>query len=109
LVYDTSLAERLRQSLIKSPGLSEKKMFGGVAFLLNGNMVCGVYHKNLVLRVGKDSYETAIKKKHTRPFDISGRPMRGWVMVEPAGYEGKKVLEAWIALAMEHVQRLPPK
>lgn len=79
MAYDEGLAHRVGEILGDLPGLVEKKMFGGVGFMLHGNMACGIHKENLIVRVGPEKYETALNSPHTRPFDITGKPMKGWV------------------------------
>jgi hypothetical protein len=83
-------------------------MFGGTCHILRGNMMAGVYKDYLILRLGEQAAEDALGKPFARPFDITGRPLRGWVMVEAAGVEGD-ALECWLALAREYAESLPPK
>ena len=108
MAYDEKLAERVRSALGRKRGLSEKKMFGGICFFLRGNMIGGIRENELILRVG-DGAEKALKRKHTRPFDITGRTMRGFVMVEPAGFRSKASLENWLKPAVANARSLPPK
>ena len=82
MAYDEALADRVLKALSDQPDLVEKKMFGGVGYLLRGNMACGVHKDKLIVRVGPAGYEEAISRPHTAPFDITGRAMKGWVMVE---------------------------
>lgn len=105
---DPKLTERIRLSTKGGP-LKERVMFGGVAFFLNGNMCVGVYHKDLILRIGEDQAEPALKKPHVSPMDITGRPMRGWVMVTPDGCKTRHQLDGWIARAQKFVGELPAK
>jgi hypothetical protein len=109
MAYNLDLAERLRVILHSQPGVDEKRMFGGVGFLLNGNLLCGVHKEQLVLRLGKQNYEAALKLAHTRPFDITGRPMSGWLMVDPQSYEDEAQLIYWVGLALTFVNTLPVK
>ena len=88
---------------------SRKKMFGGVCHLLNGNMFCGVHKEFLILRLGEKEGGEALQKPHTRPFDITGRPMKGWVMVSAKGFASDTDLADWLALAREFAGSLPPK
>ncbi len=105
---DPELTERLRQSAKDGP-LKERVMFGGVAFFLNGNMCVGVYHKDLILRIGEDQAVQALKKTHVTPMDITGKPMRGWIKVAPAGCKTKRQLDDWIDKAVRFVNTLPRK
>jgi hypothetical protein len=84
-------------------------MFGGVCFLLNGNLLVGVWKDSLIARVGRDAYESALREEYTREFDITGRPMKGWVMVEPDGIDDDHQLSRWIDQATEFVRTLPFK
>ena len=85
--YDEELAGRVREVLRATEGVSERKMFGGLAFMLNGNMCCGVDQTNLMLRVGPERYDEALAKPHAGLFDFTGRPMRGFVYVSQEGFE----------------------
>jgi len=107
--YDEELAQRIRADLARLPGLTEKKMFGGIAFLLHGNMTCGIHGDDLIARVGPARYEQALAQAHARPFDLTGRPMAGWVAVQPAGYASEHDLKAWIEQAVEFSRSLPGK
>ena len=84
-------------------------MFGGVGFLLNGNMCVGVWKEFLIIRCGKDNYHDALSQSHARQFDITGRAMSGWVMIEPEGFEKDSDLAAWVQLAVDFVNTLPAK
>ena len=109
MAFDERLAERIRAAIGSPPNLVEKRMFGGIGFLVRGNMACGVNQDRLIVRVGPDAYETALAKPHVRPFDMTGRPMRGWVMVEPAGTAAVEGLEAWVEQGVAFALTLPPK
>ncbi len=89
-------------------GATRKKMFGGTCHLINGNMMCGVYKDYLILRLGKEQAEEALKQPHVKIFDITGKPMKGWVMVSEEGYNGA-ALEQWLAKAQTFAESLPPK
>ena len=84
-------------------------MFGGVCHLLNGNMVCGVYKDYLILRLGQKASSAALKKAHTRPFDITGKPMKSWVMIDEGGFQSEDQLRSWLNQAKDFVKTLPPK
>ncbi len=104
------LADRIRGVIGDDPNISERKMFGGVCFMLNGNMLCGGSGTgNLMLRVGKELEAEARTKAHTRPMDFTGKPMKGFVYVEPEGFMTDKQLAEWIAFATRFVGALPPK
>jgi TfoX/Sxy family transcriptional regulator of competence genes len=109
MAYDEGLAQRIREVLGERPELVEKKMFGGIGFMLQGNMACGVLKDELIVRVGPERYEEALTKPHTRPFDFSGRPMRGWVMVASDGYESDEALQGWVQQGVDFALSLPPK
>jgi TfoX/Sxy family transcriptional regulator of competence genes len=94
--YDEKAAERARKALSGRRGMSEKKMFGGIAFMLNGAMCCGVLKDDLVVRVGAALNAKALAQPHTRPFDFTGKPMAGIVYVAPAGYRSGAALGKWI-------------
>jgi TfoX/Sxy family transcriptional regulator of competence genes len=108
MAYNQELEKRLHAIVSKWSGTATKKMFGGVCVLLNGNMVCGVHKDNLILRLGVDNQQNAQQKPFVKPFDITGKPMKGWVMVEPAGYTGD-LLNNWVELARKFAVTLPPK
>jgi TfoX/Sxy family transcriptional regulator of competence genes len=109
MAYDEVLALRIRTALGPLPNLDEKKMFGGVGFLLNGNMACGVHKNDLIVRVGAVRYKQALSRPHTRPFDMTGRPMAGWIMVTPQGCQAEHDLKAWINQGLEFTSTLPGK
>jgi TfoX/Sxy family transcriptional regulator of competence genes len=109
MAYDEGLAQRIREALGEPPGLIEKKMFGGVGFMVRGNMACGVNKDDLIVRVGAKGYEEALARSHTRPFDMTGRPMKGWVMVSADGYESDDALKDWVQQGVEFALSLPPK
>lgn len=105
---DPTLTERLRAATTDSP-LIERVMFGGVAFFLRGNFCCGIYHDLMVLRLGEEQAEHAIFRPHVVPMDITGKPMRGWVMVKPPGCRTKRQLDTWLEQAVMFVDTLPAK
>ena len=107
--YDEVIADRVRRLMRNRRGQLEKKMFGGVGFLLRGNMCCGVWKEFLILRVGREQYAECLAKPFTQEFDITGRPMQGWVMVEPGGFKTDTDLQDWIALAVDICRTLPAK
>jgi hypothetical protein len=107
MAFNEELAERIRQGLARRKGIEEKKMFGGIGFLLNGNMLVGVWQDCLIARVGPDGYEEALLEPHVREFDITGRSMTGWVAVGPQGVEKKDQLADWIGRATRFVRTLP--
>lgn len=105
--YDEQLDARIAE-IVEPWGTTRKKMFGGTCHLLFGNMMAGVYKDYLVLRLGIERSESALASPHVKPFDITGRPMKGWVMVEPGGVRGE-ALESWLEMTRDFVQTLPPK
>ena len=109
MAFDESLVGGIRDALAHKRNIEEKKMFGGVGFLLNGNMLVGVWKDSLIVRVGPDAYEEALLEPHVKEFDITGRPMKGWVLVEPTGVEDDNQLKVWIQHAMNFVGMLPGK
>jgi hypothetical protein len=109
MAYDETVAQQVRKALTKYPGITEKKMFGGLAFLLRGNMCCGIMGNELMVRVGPQGYEAALSRPHTRKMDFTGKPLKGFVYVSPAGFGAKKGFEAWIEKATEFALSLPPK
>ena len=109
MAFSEELAARIRQSLARKKGVEEKKMFGGVGFLLNGNLLVGVWRDSLNVRLGPDEGDEALKEPHVKEFDITGRPMKGWVLVGPEGVEGEEQLGGWIERATKFVKRLPAK
>ena len=109
MTYNQTLAERIRSQLGSSDEIKEKKMFGGLGFIVNGNMACGIIGDDLVVRIGPEHYTQALSQPHTRPFDFSGKPMAGWIYVEPVGYEADRELKNWIQQGMKFARSLPPK
>ena len=109
MAFSETLAGRIRQQLARRKNVEEKKMFGGVGFLLGGNLLVGVWKESLVVRLGPDEGEEALKEPHVKEFDITGRPMRNWVLVEPAGVEDDDQLAGWIGRAVKFVGSLPAK
>jgi hypothetical protein len=106
--YDEGLAERVRELLADRPDLSERKMFGGIGFLLGGNMCCGVLGDELVARVGPGG-DSALVEPHVRPFDFTGRPMGGFVLVGPEATESDDDLDRWVARCEAFASSLAPK
>ena len=109
MAYDEELADRIRELVSAQKGLTEKKMFGGLAFLVAGNMCVGVMGEELIARVGPAAYSTAVTLPGAHPFDFSSRPMAGWVMVRPEGFEDDVALGDWIGRSLEFARSLPPK
>jgi len=108
MAYNLKLAERIRSELNGIP-VVEKKMFGGVGFLLNGNLACGVNKNDLIVRVDPEKNTTLLEKPHVRPFDMTGRPMKGWLVVEAEGVKTDKQLGGWLKEGLEFASTLPEK
>ncbi len=109
MAFDEDLAARVRDALSRTRGVKEQKMFGGLCFLLNGNLLVGVWKDSLIARLGPDEAPAALGEPHVRVFDVTGRPMRNWVMVEPEGVEDDDQLAAWVGRATAFVRTLPRK
>ncbi len=109
MAFSEALAERIRQRLARRKSVEEKKMFGGVGFLLNGTMLVGVWKHSLIARLGPDNYDDTFLEPHVREFDITGKPMKGWILAEPAGVEDDEQLKDWIERALKFVKALPAK
>ena len=109
MAFDETLAARIRDALARRRGVEEKKMFGCICFLINGNALAGVWKDSLIARLGPDEGEAALREQHVRAFDITGRPMKNWVAVEPNGVEGDDQLTGWIERALKFVKALPAK
>ena len=109
MAYDKGLAQLIRELLEERAGYFEKEMFGGIGFLLHGNMACGVLHDFLIVRVGPEKYQELLELPETRLFDITGRPMKGWIMVTPEGYESDTDLASWVERGAAFALSLPPK
>jgi TfoX/Sxy family transcriptional regulator of competence genes len=107
--YDEKLAQRLSKAFSRRKGAAEKKMFGGIAYMVNGHMCCGIVDDLLMVRIGPDKYEDALEEKHTRAMDFTGRPMKGYVYVEPKGCKSDADLQSWIERGITFVKSLPPK
>jgi len=106
---DQTLEDRIRSVVDGWENVSRKKMFGGVCYLMAGNMFCGVYKNDLILRLGEGQAADALQRDYVKPFDITGRPMKGWVMVEPMGVDTHNALLKWLTKARDVVLTLPPK
>ena len=109
MAYSEDLAQRVCQALGERQDVEEKRMFGGIGFIVRGNMACGVHADMLIVRVGPEAYQAALAKPHVELFDITGRPMKGWVMVGPAGYESEADLRGWVSQGVAFALSLPPK
>ena len=109
MAYDEALAARIRSAFEGKPGVTERKMFGGVAFMVSGNMACGVTGDEIMVRVGPDNHEDALSRPHARPMDFTGRPMRGMVYVARPGFQSDQDLAAWVESGTSFARGLPPK
>lgn len=109
MAYDEGLAERIREVLAGNPEIKEKKMFGGLAFMLNGNMACGLIKEDLLVRVGPEKYKKALAQTGAREMDFTGRPSKGTVLVSAEGYEDDKKLTTWIIQGLDYAGSLPAK
>lgn len=107
--FDDKLAQRTRGLLKGDYELQEKRMFGGLAFMVNGHMCCGISGKDLMVRVGPDIYERALKRPHARKMDFTGKPLRGFIYVAPEGCRTAAQLKGWVKLGLDFVLSLPPK
>ena len=107
--YNADIEKRINRITAGWKNIQSKKMFGGICCLLNGNMVCGVYKDYLILRLGEKEAVVALKKSHVRPFDITGRPMKGWVMVSEKGIAQDAEMTSWLQKAKKFAATLPPK
>ncbi len=109
MAYDEKIAERLSRVFSEHKGAQEKKMFGGIAYMYRDHMCVGVVDDLLMVRVGPEQYERALSDAHTRPMDFTGRAMKGYVYVEPAGFKTDKNLRQWVDKGIKFVKTLPPK
>ena len=109
MAFNENLAERIRQRLTRRKNIEEKKMFGGIGFLLNGNLLVGVWKDSLIVRLGPEDAEEALTEAHVSEFNITGRSMKGWVLVAPEGVEAEGQLSGWIQRATTFVGKLPGK
>jgi hypothetical protein len=109
MAYDEGLAQRVRAVMVERTGVAEKKMFGGVSFMLDGNMACGVIGDELIVRVGPQQYGTAVMSPHARPFDFTGKPMKGWIVVVAEGVTSDADLAQWVQRGVAFARSLPPK
>jgi TfoX/Sxy family transcriptional regulator of competence genes len=109
MAYDEETAYRVRAVLADQDSVTEKKMFGGLTFMVNGHMCCGVTTEHLMLRVGPDQYEACLAQPHASEMVFTGRPMKGFIYVEPAGYERDEDLQVWVGRGLAFVNTLPPK
>jgi hypothetical protein len=109
MAYDEHLASRIRKALGRAPGITERKMFGGIAFLRHGLMFVGVSDSTLMARVGKEHYEDSLAREHVRVMDFTGRPMAGYVFIDEPGIATDQALGFWLKRCLDFVATLPPK
>jgi TfoX/Sxy family transcriptional regulator of competence genes len=109
MAYDEALADRVRQALAAYEGVSERRMFGGLCFMLHGNMAVGVLRDELILRLGEAGGAAALAEAHTRPFDFTGKPMRTTIYLDATGSANRRTMPAWVARAAQFAASLPPK
>ena len=109
MAYDEKLAARVREALSKKRSVTEKKMFGGLAFMLRGHMACGVVGDDLMARVGPDAYDDALTEPHVRPMDFTGKPLKGMIYVGPAATKNARSLAKWVSRSADFTASLPAK
>jgi TfoX/Sxy family transcriptional regulator of competence genes len=109
VAYDEALAQRIRPLIDGRDGVTERKMFGGIAWMVHGNMACGVLGDDLMVRLSAEDAERALAEQHTRPFDMTGRPMRGFVVVAAEGFDDMGELGRWVDAGADHAASLPAK
>ena len=107
MAYDEQLEERVNRVLAAQEGVVQKKMFGGLAFMVNGNMSVGIDHERLMVRVGPEGYAFGLDEAHCRPMDITGRPMRGFIIVEAEGISIDEELANWVDVGVAFALSLP--
>jgi len=109
MAYDEGVAERLREAYSEILNVVEKKMFGGIAFMVDGHMSCGVVNDTLMVRVGPERYAEALARPYAREMNFTGRPLKGFIYVNPGGFESDEALASWVSLSVDFVSSLPPK
>ena len=109
MAYDEALASRVRETLGENPEITERKMFGGIAFMLSGNMAVGVSKNDLMVRIDPDDQDAALGQSGVRVFDMTGRPMKGWILVAPEATEDDNTLLRWVEAGLDFAGSLPPK
>jgi TfoX/Sxy family transcriptional regulator of competence genes len=109
MAYSEELAERIREAVAGREGVTERKMFGGVAWMINGNMACGTLGDDLMVRLDRDDADQALTEAHVRPMEFTGRPMRGFITVDAAGIVSAAELARWVDAGADHAASLPPK
>lgn len=109
MAYDEGLAAKVRDLVGARPKVTEREMFGGIAFMINGNMAVGVSGEDLMVRVGKEAHSDAVSRTGASPFDMGARPMVGWIRVTDEGFATEEELESWVAWGSDYAESLPPK
>lgn len=109
MAYDEVLADRVREALAREKGVGEIRMMGGLCFMIAGHMALGIVGDELMARVGPDRYNQVLGRLHAREMDFTGRPLKGFVFVAPAGIRTKRSLASWVAPAVAHAKTLPRK
>lgn len=109
MAYDEGLAQRIREQLQEFTNVEEKKMFGGLCFMISRHMCCGIIENKLMARIGPDNYRSLLKLDHTKEMDFTGKPMKGMIYVEQNGLQSEKELEFWIRKCLDFINTLPPK
>lgn len=109
MAFDETLAARIRRILQARTDVAERRMFGGLAFMVRGHMACGIVGSDLMVRVGADAFEEALRKPHVRPMDFTGRPSRGMVYVAPEALRTASALASWVETGVRFVSTKPAK
>ncbi len=109
MAFDEGLAQRIREHLSDKSDVKEKKMFGGLCFMVSGHMCCGIIENKLMARIGPDNYESCLNKKYASEMNFTGKPMKGFLYVEPAGISDDSDLKDWISVCIDFVESLPSK
>lgn len=109
MAYDEGLAQRIREHLQDQTDVEEKKMFGGLCFMISRHMCCGILGDKMMARVGPENYDVNLQKEHARKMDFTGKPMKGMLYVEPDGLQSDRDLNEWIGVCLDYIQTLPPK
>ncbi len=109
MAYDLDLAKRIKIILGGIKNLEEKKLFGGIGFLINGNMACGVNKNDMIVRIDPNRQDILLSRPHTRVFDLTGKPMKGWLVVAPEGLKRAGQLKEWISEGIDYARTLPAK
>ncbi len=109
MTFSERTALQIRHAIGDTPGFSERPMYSGIAFMVRGNLCCGVLEDNLVVRVGPDTYDDVLREPHARPMDFTGRPLPGFVFVDRAGFSSAESLQQWVERGLSFARTLPPK